>query len=250
MRSLRIFTDLTPEEMSGDAPHKLDDKASHHASSVMRLSKGSFLILIDNQSGREFNSEILSSKSGLTVIVKEEIFRSRGISRINSIAFASCKGNKNDLIVEKATELGAENIILWQADRSISKITEPSDAHKKMSRWHAIAESAAKQCHRNTIPVIYVAEGALGVIEVLAPLSKPEDIRLICSLSKNTIHPSTIQKPTGQVSIAIGPEGDFTPEEESIFLGNNFQPITLGPNILRAETAAIAAMGMVHGLWQ
>jgi len=256
--SFRVFLNLSHSQIENKIEIYLSESDSHHASSVLRLSAGDTLTIVDKTTAREFKAAISPSvhQKGqpLSVIITEEIIteeiiKDRGSSRIGSISFALCKGKKNDIIVEKATELGAENIILWQSERSIVRLGAPSELESKKRRWLTIAESAAKQCKRVTLPEILVTSGHTGVLKAIQSICKKDDLLLMFSLSKDPVHPSSILKPTGQSHLIIGPEGDLTPEEEAHFKSFGFMPVTLGPNILRSETAAIAAMGLMHGLW-
>jgi 16S rRNA (uracil1498-N3)-methyltransferase len=149
-----------------------------------------------------------------------------------------------DLIVQKAVELGAARIVPLLSDRTIVQI-EASEVAKKREKWTAIALEACKQCGQNYLP------------EVAAPVSPKTfaeqldkaDLHLIASLQPDARPIKTVLAERAQtpkrVTIFVGPEGDFTPAEIAMAKSHGCQPVTLGPIILRAETAAIYCLSVL-----
>ncbi len=139
-----------------------------------------------------------------------------------------------DLIVQKAVEIGAAEIVLIISDRTIVRLDE-ADAAQKQTKWQAIAIEAAKQCGQNWLPEVQTPRTLAQFF------AKPPhfDLQLIGSLQSDARHLKKIladhpDRPKN-VLMLIGPEGDFTPAELNLARAKGCQPITLGPIILRVE---------------
>jgi len=172
------------------------------------------------------------------------------LARLGTLAFALSKGPKNDLVCEKACELGAQRIIFWQAARSVVRL-EPAkrEGAARLRRWLRIAEAAAKQSGRNSVPQVLLLRNSQELLAVLRDSYSPKDICLCCSLSSSAVPINKLERPPGLAHLLVGPEGDLTAQEEETFIKYGFQLVSLGPFILRSETAAIAALGLIQGLW-
>lgn len=245
MRAPRIFIQLPDAAVGQEITPSQED--ARHLTQVLRLETGAQLTVVERTSGREFTSFIttLTPLRAKLANVKEERAQR---SRVATLSFALCKGEHNDLVIEKCCELGVKSIILWQAERSVVRL-DHKDHSNKLARWQRIAESAAKQSSRTSIPEVRLLSGLQAVLELITAEAAPADIRLCCSLAPEACAIRTLSTPTGFAHIMIGPEGDFTETEHTSLTNSGFIPVTLGPTILRAETAAIAAVAMVNGLW-
>jgi 16S rRNA (uracil1498-N3)-methyltransferase len=252
----QFFTD-TPCRV-GDCV-SLSDADTHHAEHVLRLRDGERVRIAysePKEDGKSHNHVFLgvlkkSSVAPLQVDILEELHvPSTALlpPPVQSLIFGMSKGKKNELVIEKATELGVQSIILWQTSRSILRLKDENEAARRTERFSKIAEAAAKQSKRNSIPLVHICltEASLAKeLERLAP-----GPRLCCSLSPNSRNLSEIaySSESRMSTIAIGPEGDFSPKEEQWLAAHSFSPVRLGENILRSETAAIAAIAMVNVL--
>ena len=142
-----------------------------------------------------------------------------------------------DWLVEKATELGVASITPLLAERSVLKL-KGERADKKLAHWQAVAVAACEQCGRNRVPTLHPAQTLADWLQ--AP---PQDgQRLLLSLRPGT-QPLHAAAPghTGLVFLS-GPEGGLSSTEEDLALAHGFAPVTLGPRVLRAETAPLAAL--------
>ena len=174
-----------------------------------------------------------------------------------------------DMIVQKAVELGAAEIAPIISDRTIVHL-EAKEAAQKQAKWQQVAIEAAKQCGQNWLPTVqmprklsdFFATVEAGVSPAtnsglqptrLPPQEKDLDLRLIGSLQTDAVHLKTVlaeyereyqARPTS-VLMCIGPEGDFTPAELNLARSHGCRPITLGPIILRVETAAIYCLSVL-----
>jgi 16S rRNA (uracil1498-N3)-methyltransferase len=160
------------------------------------------------------------------------------------------KGKNMELIVQKAVEIGAAEIAPIISDRTIVQVDSESAAQKQ-SKWQQIAIEAAKQCGQNWLPRVHTPKKLTELFSAAAVESF--DLRLIGSLQPDAQHLRKIladystehQHRPGSVLMLVGPEGDFTPAELALARRHGCRPITLGPIILRVETAAIYCLSVL-----
>jgi len=149
------------------------------------------------------------------------------------------KGNKMDLIIQKATELGVSH--LWPTTNQHGAIASVSP--HQIDRWQRIAHEACKQCDR---PTPLIVHAPLPLLQVLAQHTNiPTKILLWENEETKTLKDIDLQSPE-HVLLLIGPEGGFSKAEVETAVSHGFQPVSLGPRILRAETAAIATITLVQ----
>lgn len=151
------------------------------------------------------------------------------------------KEQKMDLILQKATELGVSEIILFNAKRSIIKLDEMQEL-KKLERWQRICKEASEQSKRVTIPNI-------RFIKDLKDLEKLEGIKLICSTVESSNNLKKVlqeSKKCVKINMIVGPEGGFEPKEEQEIIKIGFIPVTLGNTILRVETVPLFALSVIN----
>jgi 16S rRNA (uracil1498-N3)-methyltransferase len=140
-----------------------------------------------------------------------------------------------DWLVEKATELGVASITPLVAERSVLKL-KGERADKKLAHWQGVAVAAAEQCGRNRVPVVHAA---VTLNEWLKQAADGE--RWVLSLAQGT---QALSQMAGKAAVTVlsGPEGGLSPAEEATALASGFRPVTLGPRVLRAETAPLAVL--------
>jgi 16S rRNA (uracil1498-N3)-methyltransferase len=159
------------------------------------------------------------------------------------------KFDRMEWIIEKATELGAERFIPMTARRSEKHLVQAAAA--RVERWRRVAREAAKQSRRSDVPVI---EDLVSLKAAVRNRPAPPGLRLLLAEQERstTLYaamqslPPSVEKPA--VYFAVGPEGGWTAEEEALFVTEGWQPVSLGPRILRAETAGITAMAVVAAM--
>jgi 16S rRNA (uracil1498-N3)-methyltransferase len=239
---LRAFVEISRPELGAEVT--LSESDTRHALSSLRLSLGDTLTVIDKTSGRSFEGEIVGSSIRAIVRLTKEISQRPSPSKLGGIIFGISKGEKNDLVVEKATEIGADNIILFQSAHSVVRIEDAISAKKKIDRWSKIAQAAAQQSKRLSVPKIILALNDNELLSAINHHAAAKNLKLLCSLIPEAVS-ITNNKITESTWVAVGPEGDFSSAEQSLLTANGFKPVTLGGNTLRAETAAIVAMGVV-----
>jgi 16S rRNA (uracil1498-N3)-methyltransferase len=238
---------IAPDSWNPDALI-LRDAEAHHARDVLRLVPGDKVALF-NGGGREITAEI-------TDVKKNEI-RLRKLHETNTpplrcritLGQAIPKGKNMDLIVQKAVEIGAAEIAPLISERTIVDL-DPETAAQKQAKWQQVAIEAAKQCGQDWLPQVRPPR---KLKEFFSDSSSTHDLRLIGSLQADARHLKEIladyQTEHGDrpknVLMLIGPEGDFTPAELALAKSHGCQPITLGPIILRVETAAIYCLSIL-----
>lgn len=226
---------------------QLDAAESHHLVAVNRARAGATVVVF-NGNGTEWICELIKdSKKAAELSVRFSQTASPLPHQI-SLAQALPKGNTFESIVRKATEIGAHEVIPLQSERTQVHL-DSSRSDKKQEKWNTAALEGAKQCGNPWLPTIQPLQKVAGFFENPGDY----DLKLIASLHpgakplKGVLAESTAQlgRPPRRVLWAIGPEGDFTPSEMSIAQSAGFQPITLGPLVLRCETAAVYALSVL-----
>lgn len=237
----------------GDWPAAtLSGGEAHHARDVLRLQPGDRLAIFDG-AGREATAAVAALGSGTVQLRILEETKSVPLRCRITLAQAIPKGKNMDLIVQKAVEIGAAEIVPLLSERTVVQL-DPAGAAQKQSKWQTIAIEAAKQCGQNWLPQVRTPR---AVENFFAGLPATEfDLRLIGSLQPGARHLREILREFGQeqeednrrpatVLMMIGPEGDFTPAEIALARARGCAPLTLGPIILRVETAAIYCLSIL-----
>ena len=223
------------EPLAEGARVELDAAEAHYLGNVMRLRQGAELLVFDGRSG-EWLARILEAgkkRMGLTI---ERKTREPEMLPDVWLAFAPVKRAQTDWLVEKATELGAARLVPVRTQRTVAE-------RVKLERLHAIAIEAAEQCGRTILPEI--AE-PLGLKQLLNQRG-PE--RRLYFADESGGERAAQAFASGPALILTGPEGGFTDEERALVrAAPNSVAISLGPRILRAETAALASLSAYMAL--
>ena len=210
----------------------------HHVVHVMRMKKGDEIEVVSNQ--KVFLCR-LDEINPLTISVIHEIANDVEISEDVTLLFALTKGDKIDLVLQKATELGVKKVALIQSERTVVKY-EDKDLEKKSLRFQKIMKEASEQSHRVIVPEF------LGVFNLKKlPKEAFSDINFVAyEKDANDVSNSFSGLKKGKsVSILIGPEGGFSEQEIANVTAQGFIRTSLGKRILRAETAAIYALSVL-----
>ena len=215
----------------------------NHITNVLRLKPGDRITVAD---GRDRDSLCEIEEAGPAFVrckvLPEELAETECPVRIHLFQGLP-KGDKMELIIQKAVELGAASVVPVEMKRSVVRLEEKKKI-SKAERWQRIAESAAKQCGRRIIPTVEVPmsfakalEAAKRMQTVLVPYENADDIaatrRLLAAVPKGS-----------DCAVFIGPEGGFDPAEIAALQAAGAKIITLGPRILRTETAGMAVLAM------
>ena len=225
---------------------------AHHARSVLRLVAGDRLVVFDGR-GREATAEVTALQAGAVQLRILQETRTPPLRAQVTLAQAIPKGKNMELIVQKAVEIGAAEIFPLLSARTVVQLDEESAAQKQ-SKWQTVALEAAKQCGQNWLPQVHAPSSPNDFFRELASTGPGDDLRLIGSLQPGAMHLKKILADYARahdgarpscVLMIIGPEGDFTPAEIALARSHGCLPLTLGPIILRVETAAIYCLSIL-----
>lgn len=221
---------------------ELPPDAAHHASRVLRLRQGDQLAVFDGTGGEYFARIVSLARDGVTIEVGAFDPVEREAPLAVTLVQGISSGDRMDLTIQKAVELGVAGIQPILAARSLVRLKgERGDSRRE--HWQRVAISACEQCGRNRIPSIAEAVPVSGyrpAEESLKFLLTPGATRKLRSLAIVTGSP---------LVIAAGPEAGFSPHEETAFIAAGFMPVQLGPRILRTETAGPAALSALNSLF-
>lgn len=223
---------------------ELGPEQAHYLGRVLRLRPGEALHVFNGDCG-EFAAVVASlgkDRAKLSVAAKLATGTESAL-RVHLVQGVS-RGDRMDVIVQKATELGVKRITPVLTGFGLVKLAGER-AEKRRDHWHKIAISAAEQCGRIRPPLIDVAvplKSWLG--------GKPEDADVDLILQPGaTTAMTSLHAPATKVCLLVGPEGGFSDAEYEDAALRGFLPVSLGPRVLRTETAAIAAVAVAAALW-
>ena len=220
---------------------------SHHLVAVNRARPGDTVVAFDGR-GTEWICELASDRKHAAVLKVRFRQKAKPLPYEITLGQALPKGPSMDAIVRKATELGAAQIAPLESERTQVHL-DGDRSDRKIEKWQVAALEAAKQCGNPFLPVIAPVQKAAAFMEA----ARGYDLKLIASLEPGarslkgvlaTFHAVQGRAPK-KVLWLVGPEGDFTPAELSQAKTCGFEPITLGPLVLRCETAAIYALSVL-----
>jgi 16S rRNA (uracil1498-N3)-methyltransferase len=251
---------ITPETWNPDAL-VLRESEVHHARDVLRLEAGGRIVVFNGQ-GHEITAEITKVNRQDIQLRKLHEARTPPLPCQITLAQAIPKGKNMELIVQKAVELGAAEIAPIVSDRTVVHLDDHEAAQKQV-KWKQIAIEAAKQSGQNWLPTVRKPSKLskfFDGVAALVPNPGSSDrrlaqapLQLIGSLQSDAMHLKTVlaeyeyehQARPITALMCIGPEGDFTPAELNLARSHGCRPITLGPIILRVETAAIYCLSVL-----
>lgn len=245
MPDLRCFH--RPSELEPSTIH-LDRDESHHLIATNRARVGDTVVAFDGR-GKEWICECATADKRAAVLSVRFLQKQRPLPYRITLAQALPKGRFMDSIVRKATEIGAAQIAPLLSERTIARI-EPGDDEHKLEKWEAAAIEAAKQCGNPWLPEILPVQSAEAFV---TSGSRDYHLRLIASLQPGS---KSLREVLGRfraeqkhdpvkVVWMIGPEGDFTTAEMALARTHGFEAVSLGPLVLRCETAAIFALSIL-----
>ncbi|MEW6765163.1 MAG: 16S rRNA (uracil(1498)-N(3))-methyltransferase [Pseudomonadota bacterium] len=235
MRIPRIYS---PSPLREGLAMPLPREARQHIERVLRLKPGASLTLFDGLGG-QYRAELMSEgRARVLAFQAEDIESPLSVRLIQGIS----KGERMDVTLQKATELGAHRLSPVTTTRSVVKLDEER-AERRIARWSGILQSACEQCGRNTLPqldelkkldTLLAEEGGTATRIVLAP----EGSHRLAELER----PANLE-------VLIGPEGGLSDDEIEAAIKRGFTPIRLGPRILRTETAGLTLLAAAQTLW-
>jgi 16S rRNA (uracil1498-N3)-methyltransferase len=241
---------LTPRIFVGDADHPpeaggeypLPTAAARHVAQALRMRRGDALALFPGTGGEYAATIAHIDRHGVVARVGQFIDIEREPTQPITLVQAMITADMMDFVVRKAVELGAWCIVPVQAARSQGLARER--AERRVVHWRQIAIAACEQCGRNRLPVITPVvpfpDWLAGANDQQAPML------ILDAQAPRSL--ANVAAESAARTVIVGPEGGFTPDEVSAALARGAIPVHLGPRVLRAETAALAALAVIGAL--
>jgi 16S rRNA (uracil1498-N3)-methyltransferase len=228
-----------PPTLIGEARAALTEGARHYLRDVLRLAPGDPVELFDGR-GTAWEARVEPGFEGLALSARRS--EVPGGPAIH-LLFALAKGDKADLVVQKATELGAARLAPFAAERSVVRLDAEKGA-ERAERWRRIAEEAARQCGRADVPEVVPPTSLAAALAAV-----PEGYRLLVLHGEggSPLGALGLEGAPGLAAV-VGPEGGLTADELATCQAAGALRAGLGPRTLRAETAAIAVVALLQGL--
>lgn len=234
---------VTPEQVKEEKIY-IEGSDVNHIKNVLRMKVGEELQISDGNNKKYLCAiESMTSEEVCLVIEEEQSADNELPSKIYLFQGLP-KSDKMELIVQKAVELGAYEIVPVATKRAVVKLDEKK-ASKKVERWNSIAESGAKQSGRNRIPEV---KQVCSFKEAIRYASELDVVLIPYELAEGMQETKTIIssiQPGQSIGIFIGPEGGFETEEVEFAMEQGAKPITLGKRILRTETAGLTTLSIL-----
>jgi len=239
----------------------LPDQAARHVQ-VLRLQPGDAITLFngsgDGQSSAEGEFEATVTRMGrsdVDVLISAYTATAREAARAIHLAVCMPANDRMDWLIEKATELGAASIQPLMSERSVLRL-KSERADKKLAHWRAAASAACEQCGRNRVPLIHEvmtladwlkksASGAAAAAHDAHAVAGGARLLLSLQPGSRPLAQAVAGRDANAFTFLNGPEGGLSPAEEAAALACGFSPVTLGPRVLRAETAPLACLALL-----
>lgn len=236
---------IRPEEIR-DHIAPLSQEEAAHALRVLRLKDGDEVQALDGN-GRSWLAALhISGEEGASLELKEELSDTESPARV-TLYMGIPKGEKLEIIAQKLTELGAERIVPVRMERCVAKIDD-KDAEKKLTRLRRIIQEAQKQCGRTRemeiMPPMNFSKAVEAVTRHEVKLTLWEEAEGYRLNDARADHPNA-----RDIAFVVGPEGGITKNEAEALRQAGALHVTMGPRILRAETAAVAGCAVIMSLW-
>ncbi|MGD9592362.1 MAG: 16S rRNA (uracil(1498)-N(3))-methyltransferase [Candidatus Berkiella sp.] len=229
-----------PHNIENGETFSLEKDTAHYLLTVLRLKNEEQIVLFNGEGG-EYTAKVLVEKKRVHVHILN--FKNMNTEPLLDIHLGQglLRGDRMDFVIQKATELGVNSITPLFSKNSNVKLDE-ARSQKRWQHWHNIAVSAAEQSGRVKIPTIHppqeLTQWAQSAFEGSSIVFSPSSNHSLKNISVN-----------GAVRFGIGPESGWDPNEVKMMISHHFIAATLGPRILRAETASISALTLLQGFY-
>jgi len=238
MRITRVHVE---DELEVGADIALAQAQSHYLKHVLRLKPGAALLLFNGRQAFDYQALLIANGKMLTARIES----STAVATESDLACEVIQGlgraDHIDWMIQKTTELGVSTISIFNAERTQSPM-KPAQLQKKMNHWRSVAISACEQSGRALLPTITFHT---GLTQALA--ASTAECRLLLDFDGVSLA-SALDHSRSPVSILLGPEGGLNPGEIDLAKSTGFTPVSLGPRVLRTETAATSALAVVQSL--
>lgn len=219
----------------------LPEAAAHHAVRALRLQIGEAVVLFNGRGG-EYSARIASVGKSTVAVQIEAFFPTERESPLAvTLVQGLSSGERMDLTVQKSVELGVHAIQPVAATKSVVRLAGERAA-ARCEHWRRVAIAACEQCGRNRVPEI------LPVLPLARYAAQAEALKLVLAPDAGTSLKQALGAQASAIVLAVGPEAGFSEAEERLLAASGFLPVSLGPRILRTETAAPAALAALNAL--
>lgn len=242
-----MFSKVMSGEIKVGSIIQLDGPEAKHAISVRRMRVGES-IQLSNGTGLRVRGEIKEIRSNLIEIRVTESLQETNPEVMVTLVQALAKGDRDELAIQAATELGVYSVIPWEADRSISKWIGLKE-EKAVARWQTIVTEAAKQSLRSFTPVVKPAVATMALANLV---SEFDQVLILDPTARAGLGSMEFSQPQS-LAIVVGPEGGISPQELEQLESAGAMRVRLGQSILRTSTAGVAAIAAVMAktnLWR
>lgn len=235
----RLYLPLPSQDLQEGADLALPDDAARHVQ-VLRLQPGHAITLF-NGDGDEWQAQVTRmGRQGVDVRVGERLpGRASELPQAVTLALGMPANERMDALVEKATELGVAVVQPLQCARSVLKL-QGERAERRQAHWQSVAQSAAEQSGRTRVPRVAPIATLESWLAGLAPV--PNEARHVLSFATDAQPATSLAPAPAAITLLSGPEGGLDPREEAQARAQAFVPLGLGPRVLRADTAPLAAL--------
>lgn len=223
------------------AQFPLAPQAAQHVAKALRLKPGATLVVFDGAGG-EYEATIERIDRG-RVDVKVGAWRASEVEAPLAVGLVQGlpEADKMDWIIQKATELGVAWIQPVVCERSVVRLAGER-AERREAHWRRVAIAACEQCGRNRVPELRATLGFAAWLSEAAPAPRWMLVPGAPPLAARAAPPAGLE-------LLVGPEGGLSERERELAEGRGCEPVSLGPRVLRAETAPVAALAAIHALW-
>jgi 16S rRNA (uracil1498-N3)-methyltransferase len=241
MSKTRLFS---PAPLRPECQYTLDAGQTRYLTRALRLRAGEKLTVFDGSGGEYLAIIVQIDKSSVDIQTGPLLNSSTESPLQLQLLQGLSKGDRMDTVVQKATELGVQRISPLLTDHSVVKL-DAARATRRRKHWQKIAQSACEQCGRNIVPAI---DEVIALNNWFDRNRDDTGTRLIlCPEARTPL--SSVERPNAGLTLLIGPEGGFSREEYECAAAAGFSAVSLGPRVLRSETATIAAISAAQILW-
>jgi len=228
---------------------ELTGPEGRHAATVRRIQVGELLLLGDGRGTRAIGEVVAVRRDALDIRITKREWTPRSIPTV-TLAQALVKGERGELAVELATEAGVDEVLPWRAVRCVVRWDEGARGVKALARWRATAVAASKQSRRAWLPEIGAPVNTQDLVARCSRLREPTGAALLLHEAATTPIAQVVAelREVAQLLVVVGPEGGLSDGELAALTAAGARAVRLGPEVLRASTAAAVALGALGAL--
>ncbi len=240
MKPIRLYIDR-PITVGGDM--RLDKASAHYLGNVMRLREGAVVHVFNGEGGYYIAAVESIRRQAVTILPREHVAEERESGLDITLLQGLARGQKMDYTIQKAVELGVNRIVPVASEFSQVKLS-PGRADKRLAHWQGVVIHACEQCGRNRLP------------RMEPPIDLAAWLEQEAQGTKWMLHPGASRfladgqpSGTGRITLLAGPEGGLSDSDRGLAERAGYEAVSLGPRVLRTETAAVAALAVCQALW-